>query len=131
MFFHSLSEKTFTKGLKIVLSESTLNPLGVTFQQQLYDAWQRAAEEDNITLGDYNVEELFGCWEHQEGYPLVFVERSYNDHRVRFTQVNYFSLPLFLSLSFSLSLTHSLSFSYLYNENKIYKAPYYSTTFSM
>lgn len=89
MIFHSLSETTFTKGLKIYLSKSTLNYLGVTFQQDLYDAWQRAANEDNTALGGYKVEELFSCWENHEGYPILFVERSYNNHRVRFTQVNY------------------------------------------
>ncbi|KAL7022236.1 hypothetical protein ACKWTF_012179 [Chironomus riparius] len=86
MFFHSLSETTFTKGLKIYLSKFTLNSLGVTFQQDIYDAWQLAANEDNTALGGYKVEELFSCWENQEGYPILFVERSYNNHRVSFTQ---------------------------------------------
>ncbi|XP_070494110.1 aminopeptidase N-like isoform X2 [Chironomus tepperi] len=86
MFYHSLSETTFTKGLKIYLSKSSLNNLGVTFHKDIYDAWQRAANEDNTALGGYKVEELFSCWENQEGYPILFVERSYNNHRVRFTQ---------------------------------------------
>lgn len=89
MFSLALSETTFTKGLQIFMNESTSNLSGMTFQQHLYDAWQRVANEDNVTLGNHKVEELFNCWEHQEGYPVLFVERSYNDHRVRFTQVNY------------------------------------------
>lgn len=58
------------------------NPLGVTEMKHLYDAWQHA---DN---SNYKVSELFDSWDHLEGYPILYVERSYNDHRVRFTQVN-------------------------------------------
>jgi hypothetical protein len=88
MLLHSLSESTFTEGLKIYLSQSSLNPLGVTAQRDLYEAWQREASTPELeALGNYKVEELFGSWE-QEGYPILYVERSYNDHRVRFTQVS-------------------------------------------
>lgn len=75
------------------LNEAVQNPLGVTELEHLYDAWQRAVDkqkEDNDTIlldRNYKVVELFASWEHQEGYPILFVERSYNDHRVRFTQV--------------------------------------------
>lgn len=94
MFFYSLTELTFTEGLKMYLNEAFYNPLGVTELSHLYDAWQRAVDEhkeDNesmtTTEANYKVSELFDSWEHQEGYPILYVERSYNDHRVRFTQV--------------------------------------------
>ncbi|KAG5671283.1 hypothetical protein PVAND_001488 [Polypedilum vanderplanki] len=87
MLFHSLTESTFTEGLKIFLSQYSLNPTGVTTQRNLYDAWQRAVniEQQKKDMENYKVEELFGCWE-QVGYPILYVERSYNDHRVRFSQ---------------------------------------------
>jgi aminopeptidase N len=87
MLLRSLSETTFTEGLKIYLSQSPSNPTGVTAQRDLYDAWQRAAGTAELAaMGNYKVEELFGSWE-RPGYPVLHVERSYNDHRVRFTQV--------------------------------------------
>jgi aminopeptidase N len=88
MFFHSLSEKTFHKGLKIYLSKSTSNPEGVATPEHLYDALQLAADEDAALPQGYKIDELFGSWEKQAGYPIVYVERSYNNHRVRFTQVS-------------------------------------------
>jgi aminopeptidase N len=83
MFFHSLTESTFSKGLKIYLSDLTFAPLGAAQPQHFYDALQRAAN-DSI----YKVRDIFGSWEMQKGYPILYVERSYNDHRVRFTQVS-------------------------------------------
>lgn len=94
MFFYSLTEMTFTQGLKMYLKEAIQNPLGVTELSHFYDAWQRAVDEhkkDNESMttmeANYKVSELFDSWEHQKGYPILYVERSYNDHRVRFTQV--------------------------------------------
>jgi aminopeptidase N len=87
MFFYSLSEATFHKGLKIYLSKSTSNPEGVASPEHLYDALQQAADADAVLPRDHKVDELFGSWEKQAGYPVVHVERSYNDHRIRFTQV--------------------------------------------
>lgn len=87
MFLYSLSEATFHKGLKIYLSKSTLNPEGVAKPELLYAALQRASDEDTALPQNYTVEKLFGSWETQTGYPVVYVERSYNDHRIRFTQV--------------------------------------------
>lgn len=77
------------------LNEAVDNPLGVTELSHLYDAWQRAVDEnkeDNEGMtttmeANYKVSELFDSWELQEGYPILYVERSYNDHRVRLTQV--------------------------------------------
>jgi aminopeptidase N len=87
MFFHSLSEATFHKGLKIYLSKSTSNPEGVASPEHLYEALQQAADDDGALPSDHKVDELFGSWEKQAGYPIVYVTRSYNDHRIRFTQV--------------------------------------------
>jgi aminopeptidase N len=87
MFFHSLSEATFHKGLKIYLSKSTSNPEGVASPEHLYEALQQAVDADGVLPADHKVDELFGSWEKQAGYPVVHVERSYNDHRIRFTQV--------------------------------------------
>lgn len=94
MFYHSFAALTFTEGLKTYLSEAASNPLGVTESQQLYDAWQHAVDSYNngtVKGSGYKVAELFGSWEQQEGYPILYVDRSYNDHRVRFTQVNQLS----------------------------------------
>lgn len=91
MFYHSFTALTFTKGLKIFLNYAALNPLGVIESQQLYDALQQAVDNYNngsVLKSGYKVAELFGNWEQQEGYPILYVERSYNDHRVRFIQVN-------------------------------------------
>lgn len=84
MFFHSLSEATFHKGLKIYL---TSNPDGVALPENLYDALQQAANGDETQQGEYEIRDLFGSWETQAGYPIVYVERSYNNHMIRFTQV--------------------------------------------
>lgn len=87
MFLYSLSEKTFHKGLKIYLSKSTSNPLGVAKPEHLYEALQKAIDEDQALPENYKIEEIFGSWEKNQGYPIVYVERSYNDHIIRFTQV--------------------------------------------
>lgn len=86
MFFHTLTEATFHKGLKIYLSKSTSNPEGVAEPQNLYDALQQAIDDEGRTLPN-DIETLFGSWEMNAGYPIVYVERSYNDRRIRFTQV--------------------------------------------
>lgn len=97
MFFHSLSEQTFHKGLKIYLSKSTSNPEGVALPEHLYEALQQAADEDDIALPDnYKIHELFHSWETQAGYPIVYVERSYNNHKIRFTQVRRIKFWLFV-----------------------------------
>lgn len=97
MFFHSLSEQTFHKGLKIYLSKSTSNPEGVASPEHLYEALQQAADEDDVALPDtYKIHELFHSWETQAGYPIVYVERSYNNHKIRFTQVRRIKFWLFV-----------------------------------
>jgi len=85
MFFYSLTEETFHNGLKIYLNESTWLPEGVAEPKHLYNALQQASDDAGA---NYNIQELFHNWEHQAGYPVVFVERSYNNHRIRFTQVS-------------------------------------------
>lgn len=87
MFQHSLSEQTFNKGLKIYLSKSTSNPEGVAKPEHLYDALQQAATEDENSLEGFNVSTLFESWEKQAGYPVLYVERSYNNRKVLLTQV--------------------------------------------
>lgn len=87
MFLYSLSEATFHKGLKIYLSKSTSIPDGVAKPEHLYAALQLASDEDGALPQNYTIEKLFGSWEKQAGFPIVYVERSYNDHRIRFTQV--------------------------------------------
>jgi hypothetical protein len=90
MFLYSLSEKTFHKGLKIYLSKSTTNPEGVAIPDNFYDALQQAVDDDKALPENYKIEEVFGSWEKTAGYPIVYVERSYNDYRIRFTQVRTF-----------------------------------------
>lgn len=92
MFLYSLSEATFHKGLKIYLSKSTSNPEGVAKPDHLYEALQEACDEDGALPENYRIDELFGSWEKQSGYPVVYVERSYNDHRIRFTQVRFVAM---------------------------------------
>lgn len=87
MFHHALTEETFNKGIQIYLSKNTSNPEGVAEPKHLYDALQQAAEADNAIPSIYSMAELFGRWETQPGYPIVYVERSYNDQRIKFTQV--------------------------------------------
>lgn len=89
MFFYTLGEKTFNKGLKIYLSKQTTNAEGVAQPKHLYDALQQAVDVDDMcTLeANYKIEELFGSWELQAGYPVLYVERSYNNHSIKFTQV--------------------------------------------
>lgn len=87
MFHHALTEETFNKGIQIYLSKSTSNPEGVAEPKHLYDALQQAADADNAIPSIYTIAELFGRWETQPGYPIVYVERSYNDQRIKFTQV--------------------------------------------
>lgn len=88
MFQHSLSERTFNKGLKIYLSKSTSNLEGVAKPGHLYEALQQAADEDNaLPPPNLSVERLFESWEKQAGYPVLYVDRSYNNHMVILTQV--------------------------------------------
>lgn len=87
MFHHALTEQTFNKGIQIYLSKTTSNPEGVAEPKHLYDALQQAAEADNAIPTIYSMAELFERWETQPGYPIVYVERSYNDQRIKFTQV--------------------------------------------
>lgn len=77
MFFHSLSEQTFHKGLKIYLSKTTSNPEGVATPDHLYEALQQAVDASDTSLGDKSVAKLFGSWAEQSGYPIVHVVRSY------------------------------------------------------
>lgn len=89
MFFHTLGEETFHRGLQIYLSKSTSNPSGIAMPQHLYQALQQAIDddEDRTLLEDYQFKTIFESWEYNPGYPIVYVERSYNDYRIKFTQV--------------------------------------------
>lgn len=118
MFFYSLSEQTFNKGLKIYLSKSTSNPEGVAKPDHLYDALQLAADDDNATLGNKSIAELFGSWENQAGYPILYVERSYNNRMIRFTQVGWrLSFGLFVDFP-STVLWFSLTIESIYGFNR-------------
>lgn len=88
MFFHTLTEATFHEGMSIYLSRSTSNSEGVVEPENLYRALQQAIDEAKTFPKDYdNIQMLFESWEVNAGYPIVYVERSYNDRRIRFIQV--------------------------------------------
>lgn len=87
MFLYSLSAETFHKGLNIYLKKSTTNPEGVANPENLYEALQQAVDEDQALPQNSKISEIFGSWERNPGYPIVYVNRSYNDHRIRFSQV--------------------------------------------
>lgn len=88
MFFHTLTEATFNEGMRIYLSRSTSNPEGVVVPEHLYRALQQAVDEKQTFPEDFdNIQMLFESWEVNAGYPIVYVERSYNDRRIRFVQV--------------------------------------------
>lgn len=109
MFLYSLSEETFHKGLKIYLSKSTSNPEGVAKPEHLYEALQQAADADKALPANHLIADLFGSWEKQAGYPIVYVERSYNDYRVRLTQVRTIGFTRSVDCLLNLSLSiHSL-----------------------
>ena len=81
MFLYTFTERRFNHALHIYLSKQTSNPEGVAEPVHFYAALQRALPESGI-----NVTEVFESWELQAGYPIVYVERSYNNYRVRLRQ---------------------------------------------
>jgi aminopeptidase N len=99
MFVEALGVETFTKGLQIYLSKVTSNSYGSAKPENLYKALQLAIDADlNSTMlpGDYKIQEIFESWEFNSGYPIVYVKRSYNDRKIRFTQVRRIQFsPLF------------------------------------
>jgi aminopeptidase N len=114
MFLYSLSVETFHKGINIYLSKSTTNAEGIALPKNLYEALQLAIDEDEVNLpGNFKIDELFGSWENNPGYPIVYVERSYNDHRIRFTQVCSLSVTCLqfniISIGFQNRFTDSIA----------------------
>ncbi|KAG5670371.1 hypothetical protein PVAND_000642 [Polypedilum vanderplanki] len=75
MFSHAFTEEKFNNALKNYLKTEN----GVVTSKDLYNALQ-------TELPDVNIAEIFGSWELQSGFPVLFVERSYNNYRVRFSQ---------------------------------------------
>jgi aminopeptidase N len=81
MFLYSFTEEVFHKAMHIYLTKNTTNPEGIAEPDDFYVAFQLALKNDNISIRD-----LFQSWELQAGYPILYVERSYNDGRVRLRQ---------------------------------------------
>lgn len=84
MFYHVFTEEIFHNALHIYLSKKSSNVDGVAAPIDFYSALQQAIEPTTM-----NVTGIFQSWETQSGYPMVYVERSYNDHRIRFKQVRF------------------------------------------
>lgn len=105
MFFHTLTEATFHKGLGILLNSSMSNPEGIVELEHLFKAFQQAIDEEPTFPADYNIQKLSESWRVNAGYPIVKVERSYNDRRIKFTQVRQIQFsPSQLDLMISLRI---------------------------
>lgn len=79
MFQHVLGISTFQKALRsylIVRSHTTTNP------DYLFAAFQAAADADNIVL-PASFKTIFETWSNNPGFPVVTVERTSNQIRLR------------------------------------------------
>ncbi|KAM7359496.1 uncharacterized protein ACRADG_013108 [Cochliomyia hominivorax] len=85
MFRNALTESVFKRGLHNYL---TINQYSAAVEQQLFEAIQTAAKEENYPL-PATISEMMGSWSRQGGYPLLNVTRNYNDGTFTVTQQAY------------------------------------------
>ncbi|XP_047022343.1 aminopeptidase N-like isoform X1 [Helicoverpa zea] len=82
MLNHTISEELFHKGLVIYLN---LWKYSNAEENDLWDAMSRATMSDP-TLKDLSVVQFMNSWTRQAGYPVVNVNRNYDNGHVEFEQ---------------------------------------------
>jgi aminopeptidase N len=120
MFLYSLTEEIFHKGLAIYLSKETSNDEGIAKPIHIYDALQIAVNDANV-----NIKNLFETWEHQTGYPILYVNRSYNTREVHFTQ-HRFTDDIISGMNSNSSWHLPITYSSKENPNNETKAAFWS-----
>lgn len=56
----------------------------------LFENLDRAAKEDNILTNELSVYEMLGSWSNQAGFPVLIVNRNYDDNTITISQERHF-----------------------------------------
>ena len=90
MFLHALTENTFKKGVKNYL---TTHQFKAVSDNDLFDALQHAAVEDNTLPSNLSVAQIMSTWTRQRGFPLLTVRRDYVFGTIELIQNRYLTYP--------------------------------------
>ncbi|XP_063230526.1 uncharacterized protein LOC134535382 [Bacillus rossius redtenbacheri] len=88
MLQHTLTEETFMKGIRSYLNARRFDTAA---PGHLYAALQTHAAADGRLPGNSTVEGLFGRWASQAGYPVLRVDRHYDNGSATVSQSRFFS----------------------------------------
>lgn len=82
-----LTTEVFKKGLTNFLND---RKYGSATQNDLWDTLTKQAHEDGVLEEEMNVNEIMDTWTLQTGYPVVNVNRDYEEGPVVMTQQRFF-----------------------------------------
>ncbi|XP_055315275.1 aminopeptidase N-like [Sitodiplosis mosellana] len=88
MFMHAFNESSFKKGLNYYLNERSFN---AAKDIDLFAGLERAVKEDDNLEQSLNVKDIFSSWSNQTGYPLLIVNRDYEENNIKISQERYFN----------------------------------------
>ncbi|XP_061386747.1 aminopeptidase N-like [Musca vetustissima] len=87
MWNHALTDPVFRRGLQNYLVASQYDS---AVEEQLFTAIQTAAKEENFVL-PADIDAMMGSWSRQGGYPVLTVERNYEDGSFTVSQKQFFN----------------------------------------
>ncbi|XP_031640015.1 aminopeptidase N-like [Contarinia nasturtii] len=87
MFLHAFGESSFKKGLNYYLTQKSLD---VADENDLFENLDRAVKEDGSLDENLSVKKIFGSWSNQNGFPLLTVNRNYQQNTIKISQERYF-----------------------------------------
>ncbi|XP_065223351.1 aminopeptidase N-like [Planococcus citri] len=87
MFEHMLSPNTFRNALHRFLSEGEKIHRGVVIEKNLLDAFDIESQRFPVNVPPrLSITEIMKGWTENNGYPLISVNRSYDDGKINITQ---------------------------------------------
>ena len=89
MMFHFLGEENFIQGLTSYLNK---HKYGNAEQNDLWDSLTNQAHKVRSLDNDISVKTVMDTWTLQMGYPVINVNRNYEDNSMTITQERFLSL---------------------------------------
>ncbi|XP_055840858.1 uncharacterized protein LOC129908421 [Episyrphus balteatus] len=84
MFHHAIGHKTFLKGVTKYLTKFQYS---VADEHDLFNAFQEAINEDNVTLFQHHkTAAIMRSWTRNTGFPTLFVTRNFENGTITFRQ---------------------------------------------
>lgn len=86
MLNHTLGEETFMKGVRSYIKQNMFSNVE---EDDLWNCLTKFGHEDETFPREYHLRDIMRSWTRETGYPVIDVQRDYENKTASITQVSY------------------------------------------